>query len=100
MVKIAYYNELLADEKKLMGVVRDEMMEIKEKWADERRTKITASVEEFDEADLIEEENVAVTLTHLGYIKRIPADTYRTQRRGGKGVTGVTTRENYNDIDA
>jgi DNA gyrase subunit A len=94
MVKIAYYNELLADEKKLMGVVRDEMMEIKEKWADERRTKITASVEEFDEADLIEEENVAVTLTHLGYIKRIPADTYRTQRRGGKGVTGVTTREN------
>lgn len=94
MVKIAYYNELLADEKKLMSVVRDEMMEIKEKWADERRTKITAAVDEFDEADLIEEENVAVTLTHLGYIKRIPADTYRTQRRGGKGITGVTTREN------
>ena len=94
LVKIAYYNELLADEKKLMGVVRDEMMEIKEKWSDKRRTKITAAVDEFDEADLIEEENVAVTLTHLGYIKRIPADTYRTQRRGGKGITGVTTREN------
>ena len=94
LVKIAYYNELLADEKKLMGVVRDEMMEIKEKWSDKRRTKITAAVDEFDEADLIEEENVAVTLSHLGYIKRIPADTYRTQRRGGKGITGVTTREN------
>ncbi len=94
MKKIAYYNELLADEKKLMGVVKDEMMEIKDKWADGRRTKITAAATEFDEADLIEEENVAVTLTHLGYIKRIPADTYRTQKRGGKGITGVTTREN------
>ncbi len=92
--KIKYYKSLLADEKKLMAVVADEMQEIKEKWADERRTKITAAVDEFDEADLIEEENVAVTLTHLGYIKRIPADTYRTQKRGGKGITGVTTREN------
>ena len=92
--KIAYYNELLADEKKLMGVVKDEMLEIKDKWSDDRRTKITAAADEFDEADLIEEENVAITLTHLGYIKRIPADTYRTQRRGGKGITGVTTREN------
>lgn len=92
--KIKYYKSLLADEKKLMAVVADEMREIKEKWADERRTKITASIDEFDESDLIEEENVAVTLTHLGYIKRIPADTYRTQKRGGKGVTGVTTREN------
>ncbi len=92
--KIAYYKELLADEKKLMGVVKDEMIEIKDKWADKRRTKITAKADEFDEADLIEEENVAITLTHLGYIKRIPADTYRTQRRGGKGITGITTREN------
>ena len=92
--KIAYYNELLADEKKLMGVVRDEMQEIKNKWSDKRRTKITAAADEFDEADLIEEENVAITLTHIGYIKRIPADTYRTQRRGGKGITGLTTKEN------
>ncbi len=92
--KIAYYKELLADEKKLMGVVKDEMMEIHDKWSDKRRTKITAKADEFDEADLIEEENVAITLTHLGYIKRIPADTYRTQRRGGKGITGLTTREN------
>lgn len=92
--KIKYYNSLLADEKKLMAVVGDEMQEIKDKWQDKRRTKITAATDEFDEADLIEEENVAVTLTHLGYIKRIPADTYRTQKRGGKGITGLTTREN------
>jgi len=92
--KIKYYNSLLADEKKLMNVVKEEMMEIKEKWNDKRRTKIMASVEEFDEADLIEEENVAITLTHLGYLKRVPSDTYRTQKRGGKGITGLTTREN------
>lgn len=92
--KIAYYKELLADEKKLMGVVKDEMLEIKDKWNDKRRTKIVAAVDEFDEEDLIEEESVAITLTHLGYIKRIPADTYKTQKRGGKGIMGVTTREN------
>ena len=92
--KIAYYNELLADEKKLMSVVKDEMLEIKEKWSDKRRTKIVSAVDEFEEEDLIEEESVAITLTHLGYIKRIPADTYKTQKRGGKGIMGVTTREN------
>ena len=92
--KIAYYKELLADEKKLMGVVKDELLEIKEKYADARKTKITASVDEIDEEDLIEEKQVAVTLTHLGYLKRTPADTYKTQRRGGKGITGLTTREN------
>lgn len=93
-IKIAYYKELLADEKKMMGVVKDEMLEIKDKWKDKRRTKIVAAVDELDEEDLIEEESVAVTLTHLGYIKRIPADTYKTQKRGGKGIMGVTTREN------
>ncbi len=92
--KIAYYKELLGNERLLMGVVKSEMLEIKEKWGDERRSQIVAAVDEFDEADLIEEEQVAVTLTHLGYLKRIPADTYKTQKRGGKGVTGVTTREN------
>ncbi|MEG0391138.1 MAG: DNA gyrase subunit A [Anaerovoracaceae bacterium] len=92
--KIAYYKELLADEKKLMGVVKEEILEIRDKWGDARRTKIVAAVDEFDEEDLIEEENVAITLTHLGYIKRIPADTYKTQKRGGKGIMGVTTREN------
>lgn len=94
MEKIAYYNSLLADEKLLMGVVRDEMNEIKEKYGDERRTEMVAAIDEFDEEDLIEEENVAVTLTHLGYLKRIPADTYKTQKRGGKGIAGLTTREN------
>ena len=92
--KIAYYAELLADEHKLMGVVKDELLEIKEKWGDKRKTKIKAAAEELDEEDLIEEQNVCVTLTHLGYIKRVPADTYRAQRRGGKGITGITTREN------
>ena len=92
--KIAYYKSLLADEKKLMGVVKDELLEIKEKWGDKRKTAIVAAADEFDEADLIEEEQVAVTLTHLGYLKRIPADTYKTQKRGGKGITGLTTREN------
>lgn len=92
--KIAYYAELLADEHKLMGVVKEELLEIKEKWGDKRKTKIKAAAEELEEEDLIEEQNVCVTLTHLGYIKRVPADTYRAQRRGGKGITGITTREN------
>ena len=77
-----------------MGVIRDELLEIKEKYNDKRRTKIVADAAEMDEEDLIEEAQVAVTLTHLGYIKRIPADTYKTQKRGGKGITGLTTREN------
>ena len=94
MKKIAYYNELLADEHKLMGVVKDELLEIKDKWGDSRRTKIKADATEIDEEDLIEEENVCITLTHLGYIKRVPVDTYKSQKRGGKGVTGITTREN------
>lgn len=92
--KIAYYAELLADEHKLMGVVKEELLEIKEKWGDKRKTKIKAAAEELEEEDLIEEQNVCVTLTHLGYIKRVPADTYKAQRRGGKGITGITTREN------
>ncbi|MCI8645541.1 MAG: DNA gyrase subunit A [Firmicutes bacterium] len=92
--KIAYYNELLADDDKMMGVIRDELLEIKEKYQDERRTRITAGTTEIEEEDLIQEKQVAVTLTHLGYLKRIPADTYKTQKRGGKGITGLTTREN------
>ncbi|MBR1990057.1 MAG: DNA gyrase subunit A [Firmicutes bacterium] len=92
--KIAYYNELLADEHKLMGVVKDELLAVKDKWADKRKTKIKADATEIDEEDLIEEEKVCITLTHLGYIKRVPVDTYKSQKRGGKGVTGITTREN------
>lgn len=94
MKKIAYYNQLLSDEKMLMGVVKTELLEIKDKWGDDRKTKIVADISELDEEDLIEEENVAITLTHLGYIKRVSIDNYRTQKRGGKGITGLTTREN------
>ena len=92
--KIAYYKSLLADEKLLMGVVKDELTEIKNKWGDDRRTEIIADEEEVDESELIEEENVVITVSHLGYLKRVSEDTYRTQKRGGKGITGLTTREN------
>ena len=94
MEKIAYYKSLLADEELLMGVVKTEMQEIKDKYGDERRTVIAPAYNEIDEEDLIEEENVAVTLTHLGYLKRLPSNTYKTQKRGGKGIAGLTTREN------
>ena len=92
--KIAYYKSLLADEHLLMGVVKDELTEIKNKWGDDRRTEIIADEEEVDESELIEEENVVITVSHLGYLKRVSEDTYRTQKRGGKGITGLTTREN------
>ena len=93
-IKIAYYKSILADENLLMGVIKDELNEVKRKWSDKRRTAIQANDDEIDEEDLIQEENVVVTISHLGYIKRIPADTYRTQKRGGKGITGQSTREN------
>ena len=91
---IAYYKELLEDEHKLMGVIKDELLEIKKKWGDKRRTRITADDGEMDEEDLIEEKQVAITLTHRGYLKRVPAEVFKSQKRGGKGVTGLTTREN------
>jgi len=91
---IAYYKELLADESKLMGVIREELIEIRDKWGDKRKTVIAAAAEEIEEEDLIAESRVAVTLTHLGYIKRIGADEYKLQRRGGKGIKALTTRDN------
>jgi DNA gyrase subunit A len=84
---------LLADPKKVLGVIKEELKELKEKYGDERRTKIVARTVEVDIEDLIQEEDVVVTLSHAGYIKRIPMSTYRSQRRGGKGVTAMTTRE-------
>jgi DNA gyrase subunit A len=93
MKKIAYYKEILADEHKLMGVIKDELLEIKEKYGDARRTKIVADDGGLDEEALIDEEDVAITLTHLGYIKRVPENTYKAQRRGGKGIVGLTTRD-------
>ena len=93
MQRIAYYKSLLADEHLLMGVIKDELLEIKEKWGGKRLTKIEHDVEDFDDEDLVEEEKVAVTLTHLGYIKRVPASVYKSQKRGGKGITGLKTRD-------
>ena len=93
MQKIAYYKSILADEQKLMGVIKDELIEIKQKYGDGRRTKIVADDGGIDEEYLIDEEDVAVTLTHLGYIKRVPENTYKAQRRGGKGIVGLTTRD-------
>lgn len=92
--KIAYYKEILGDEHKLMGVIKDELLEIKAKWGDKRRTKIVADAGELDEEALIDEEDVAITLTHLGYVKRVPENTFKAQKRGGKGIVGLTTREN------
>lgn len=94
MKKIAYYKEILSDEKKLMGVIKDELLEIKSKYGDKRKTKIVIADGEVDEESLIEEKEVAITLTHLGYIKRVPLNTYNAQKRGGKGVVGLKTREN------
>jgi DNA gyrase subunit A len=94
MEQIAWFRKILADESILMGIIKDELLEIKKKYGQKRKTDIQADAEDIDEEDMIQEGKVAVTLTHLGYIKRIPADTYKTQKRGGKGVTGLTTREN------
>ncbi|PKM84701.1 MAG: DNA gyrase subunit A [Firmicutes bacterium HGW-Firmicutes-11] len=91
---IDWYKKVLADEAILMSIIKEELTEIKTKFSDKRRTKIMPDAEEIDEEDMIQEQKVAVTLTHLGYIKRLSSDTYKTQRRGGKGITGLTTRDN------
>ncbi len=90
---IAYYKEILASETLVYDIIKTELLEIKEKYGDERLTKIAPAEGEFDEEDLIKEEQVVITLTRYGYIKRLPVDTYRSQRRGGKGITGMTTKE-------
>ena len=90
---IAYYKEVLANESMVLGIIKDELTEIKRKYADERRTEISALEGEIDMLDLIAEEDMVVTLTHYGYVKRLPKATYRAQKRGGKGIVGATTRE-------
>lgn len=90
---IEYYRSLLASQYKMLMVIKEELLEIKKKYADERRTRIAASLDELNDEDFIEEHEVAVTITHFGYIKRLPSDTYKSQRRGGKGITGLQTRE-------
>ena len=90
---IAYLRAVLGDEKMVLGIIREEILAIKAKYADERRTSFSALEGEIDPEDLIQEDMVVVTLTHRGYIKRIPRTTYRSQRRGGIGVMGMTTHE-------
>lgn len=93
MEKITYLKSILADENKLFSVIKDEMIAIRDKFAKDRLTEIIPAEGEFDIKDLFEEEEIAITLTHLGYIKRLPADTYRSQKRGGRGMSALTTRE-------
>ena len=90
---IAYYEDLLAHEEKILGVIKDEMREISKKYADKRRTEIAAAERDLDVEDLIADEDMVVTITHTGYVKRIPVAAYRSQKRGGKGVSGVSLKE-------
>ena len=91
--RIEYYRELLSNEEMLKGVLKDELIAIRDKYGDDRRTEIQDVEDEIDIEDLIEEEQCVFTLSHAGYIKRVPASTYRAQRRGGRGVTGQTLKE-------
>lgn len=91
--KIAYYRSLLADESKLLGVIRDEMQDIKNKYADPRRTQLVANPGEIDVEDLIDEETCVFTLSNLNYVKRTPLMTYKSQNRGGRGIVGMQTRD-------
>lgn len=93
MQRIAYYESLLANPALVMGVIRDDLIEIKNKYNDPRRTKITFDEDEIDIDELIQQEDMAVTLTQQGYIKRVAVDTYKAQKRGGKGITGLSTKE-------
>lgn len=90
---IAYYEDLLAHEEKILGVIKDEMREIARKFGDKRRTEITHAEKDLDVEDLIADEDMVVTITHTGYVKRIPVATYRSQKRGGKGVSGANLKE-------
>ena len=91
--KIAEYNAILADEKRVRAIVKQELLEIKEKFNDPRRTEIASVEGEVDIEDLITQEECVVTLTHFGYLKRQPLDVYKTQRRGGRGISGMTRRD-------
>ena len=93
MELIAHLREILANEHLVLEIIKEELLEVKQKYGDERKTKIVAAEGEIDVEDLIKEEQTVVALTHFGYIKRMPIDTYKSQRRGGKGITGMTTRE-------
>ena len=91
--KIADYNDILAKPARVYEIIREGLLEIKEKYGDPRRTEISHVEDEIDIEDLIEEKQCVYTMTRMGYIKRLPVNTYRSQRRGGRGITGLTTRE-------
>ena len=93
MELIAHLRDILNSERLVYEIIKEELIEIKQKFGDERKTKIVAKESEIDVEDLIKEEQTVVALTHFGYIKRMPIDTYKSQRRGGKGITGISTRE-------
>ena len=93
MQLIAHLRDILASEKLVFDIIKEELIEIKTKFGDDRRTKVIAAEGEFVVEDLIKEEQTVIALTHFGYIKRMPIDTYKSQRRGGKGITGIATRE-------
>src|SRR6516165_9233325 len=90
---IAYYEDILGDERKVLGIVKSELRDVKQRFGDPRRTRITGKDAELVEEDLIPDADVVITLTHNGYIKRLPLDTYRRQSRGGRGVMGMETKE-------
>lgn len=91
---IEYYKNVLASDAMVKEIIKKEILEIKEKYKDERRTKIIQDEhEDFEEEELIQEQETVITLTHFGYIKRLPLDTYKSQKRGGRGITGISTRE-------
>ncbi len=90
---IQRFQAILADPQLVLDIIKEELLVIKDKYNDERRTEITALSDEIDFEALIQEEDMVVTMTHFGYIKRVPSDTYRAQRRGGRGITAVTTRD-------
>ena len=93
MKMIEHYRAILSSEKLVFDIIKEELLEIKDKYGDERQTRIIAAEGEIDVEDLIKEEQCVVALTHFGYIKRMPIDTYKSQKRGGKGITGMATRE-------
>ena len=93
MKKIEHLRAILSDEKLLLGVIKEEIIAIKYKYADARRTEIRHAEGEINMRDLIDDEEIAITLTHFGYIKRVPLDTYKSQNRGGKGIAAMSTRE-------
>jgi len=93
MKKIAEYKAILADEQLILAIISEELKEIKEKFGDERRSEITIGEESIEDEDLIPREDVVITITHTGYIKRLPVTTYRSQKRGGRGVVGMDTKD-------